>query len=207
MKTTFFYHLWVALILQWFDSGFAHEILQTVKGTVGAENYTYYRLSRPGTLLIELESESGDADIFVSSETLKPTFDNYEIQSITCGKDVVEIPTNFERPFGIGIYGHFSEEISTYKVTIYLAEKKEELDYDQLTHHYYDYEAADHVFYNFEASDYMFRDVKPHPRQKTTDNTAGAQNRESSGDVENEDGSVLWQILLTLLKVVFEVIL
>lgn len=195
----------ILFLLLHFAFGSSREILQTVYGTVGAENYTYYRLNRPGRLFIELESLSGDADLFISSENHKPTFDNYEIQSISCGLDFAEIPEGFERPFGVGIYGHFTSEVSEFKIVVYLIEASEELDYDQLTQYYYDYDAADHLFYNFEASDYMFRDVKLSPKQKS-DNTPG-----TTGSLDNDDdeadGSVLWQILITLLKVIFEVIL
>lgn len=199
----------ILIFLQLVHMVIANEVLQTVHGKVGAENYTYYRMSRPGHLLIELESEVGDADLFVSAENLNPTFESYDIQSITCGRDFVEIPENFERPFGIGIYGHFTAELSSYKVTVYSLETTTELDYDQLTHYYYDYDAADHLFYNFEASDYMFRDVKSPPRQmQGSSDTQGGYSGTQDLDQEDTDvGSVLWQVLLTLLKVVFEVIL
>jgi len=200
-----FLTLEVLFILYYITFGSAMEVLQTVHGTVGAENYTYYRLSRPGKLYIELESKSGDADLFISSDTMKPTFTHYEIQSRTCGKDFVEIPHTFERPFGIGIYGHFTEGESEYKVVVYLVEESDEMDYEQLTQYYYDYDAANHLFYNFAASDYMFRDVKASPKQKA-DNT---QSDSTSVDMDEDESesSVLWHILLTLLKVVFEVIL
>ena len=38
----------------------------------------------------------------------EPTFDfeNHELSSITCGVDMVDLPTSLKRPVNIAVYGH-----------------------------------------------------------------------------------------------------
>lgn len=192
--------VWLWLMV---DVSSGQELLQSVKGTIGAENYTYYRLSRTGRLRIELVSLSGDADLYVSDNYANPTFDQYTAQSITCGLDLIEVPAYYDRPIGIGIYGYPGNDISEYVISIYLLPKSEELGYDQLKHMFHDYEAADYMFRNYESSDYMYRNLK------SGVNPTGKESS-SQADLDEDDesvGSMLWQILVTLLKVVFEVIL
>lgn len=192
--------VWLWLMV---DVGRCQELLQSVKGTIGAENYTYYRLSRTGRLRIELVSLSGDVDLYVSDKTPNPTFDHYTAQSITCGLDLIEVPAYYDRPIGIGIYGYPGNEISEYVISIFLLPKSEELGYDQLKHMFHDYEEADYLFKNYEASDYMYRGLK-------SGSNPNGKESSSSADLDEDDesvGSILWQILVTLLKVVFEVIL
>lgn len=197
-------HCVLAMVLLLISYCKGQELLQSLRGTIGAENYTYYRLSRVGTLRVELVSLSGDADLYVSDKTLNPAFDDYTAQSITCGKDIIDIPDSYERPIGIGVYGYPGKETSEYIISIFQLPKNEEMDYEMLRHKYHDYEAADFLFTNYEASDYMYRDAKTVQPQ--------AKRSSSNQDISEEDeeetiGSVLWHILLTLLKVVFEVIL
>lgn len=188
----------------------SEELLQTLQDTITAENYTYYRMFRPGRLRVELTSLSGDVDLYVSDETLKPTYNTYTAQSITCGVDVIEIPESYERPVGIGVFGHPNFEESKYKISIYRLDKSEEMDYEQLTHLYHDYEAADYVFRNYDPSDYMYKDAKPQIQTHSSKASNADTPIEHSGSLDDDEesaGSILWQILITLLKVVFEVIL
>ncbi|KAH3853134.1 UPF0669 protein C6orf120 homolog [Dreissena polymorpha] len=189
------------------------EVLQTVQGTIGAENYTYYRVTRPGRLLIELKTLQGDADLYITAKTdLKPTFENIhnDFESSSCGLDSVEIDDSYPRPFGVGVYGHFIFEVSTFELSVIQLPELEEWGYDHLTEHYYNYEAADHLFLNYDASDYMYRDVKGHLKKHSKTKTETASSSSAgyeSYDEEESAGSIIWQILLTFLKVIFEVIL
>lgn len=189
--------------------GWAEELLQSLTGTVGAENYTYYRLSRPGRIRVELVSLLGDADLYISQHSLNPNYKNYDAQSITCGADILEIPESYKRPVGIGIYGYPSHEVSEYMISIYLLPKDSEIDYEHYLHMFHDYEAADYMFKNYEASDYMYRDVKASLKKSSSSSRTAAESDDSDELNSDEEslGSVLWHILLTLLKVIFEVIL
>ncbi|XP_072031101.1 UPF0669 protein C6orf120 homolog [Amphiura filiformis] len=97
-------------LLTWLHSNLAHTYvpLQSFTGRIGGGNYTYYKLLRNGNIQIQLRSLEGDADLYVSQTALHPTFelDNFDVHSVTCGDDIVDIPESYKRPVGIGIYGH-----------------------------------------------------------------------------------------------------
>ena len=73
-------------------------LLHVVQGQIGAGNYSYLRLNHEGKIVLRMQSLKGDADLYVSDSTLHPSFDDYELQSVTCGQDVVSIPAHFQRP-------------------------------------------------------------------------------------------------------------
>ena len=173
------------------DRSLGEELLQSLDGVVGAENYTYYRLSRQGHLRIEMESLEGDADLYVSDKTGSPDFEDFTQESVTCGLDVVEIPASYNRPVGIGIYGYPNKEITRYRISIILVSETDDASYDQLMAKYYNYERSA----SFHTSD---RDSDRTDKQSTT--------RAMHPDDEEDEGSLLWQILITLLKVVFEIV-
>ncbi|KAG7298607.1 hypothetical protein JYU34_018257 [Plutella xylostella] len=96
-------------------------LLDTVVGVVGAGNFSYWQLGHTGPLLVELTSLSGDADLYVS-DTTRPSYetDRNNFSSITCGPDVVQVPTDFPRPIGIGVFGHWSHSASEYSIRVFL---------------------------------------------------------------------------------------
>uniref|UniRef100_A0A3B4XSV5 Chromosome 6 open reading frame 120 n=1 Tax=Seriola lalandi dorsalis TaxID=1841481 RepID=A0A3B4XSV5_SERLL len=82
------------------DDGIPEEwvLLHVVQGQIGAGNYSYLRLNHDGRIILHMQSLKGDADLYVSDKTLKPSFDTYKLQSATCGHDVVVVPGDFVRP-------------------------------------------------------------------------------------------------------------
>lgn len=94
-------------------------LLHVLQGHVGAGNYSYLRLNHHGRIVLLLHSLRGDADIYVSDRTLRPSFDVYQLQSTTCGRDSVAVPGDFERPVGIGIYGHPSHAESEFEMRVF----------------------------------------------------------------------------------------
>ncbi|KAM9156179.1 UPF0669 protein C6orf120 homolog isoform 2-T2 [Pangshura tecta] len=94
-------------------------LLHVVQGQIGAGNYSYLRLNHEGKIVLQMQSLKGDADLYVSDATLHPSFDEYELQSVTCGQDVVYVPAHFRRPVGIGIYGHPSHSESEFEMKVY----------------------------------------------------------------------------------------
>ncbi|CAL9700983.1 unnamed protein product [Knipowitschia caucasica] len=95
-------------------------LLHVVQGQVGAGNYSYLRLNHDGRIVLHMRSLRGDADLYVSDKTLRPSFDTYRLQSVTCGQDVVVVPGDFARPVGIGIYGHPSYQESEFEMRVFL---------------------------------------------------------------------------------------
>ena len=165
-------------------------LLQTLHATVGGDNYTHYRLSTQGRLHIVVESVVGDADLYISDTTLSPTFDDYAIQSNTCGREEVEIPSGMKRPVGIGIFGHPNYVHTEYQLSIYFVTQYDDTDYAQLSKQYDIVDGED-------GSSDGYTDTSSHF------NLHGADQQEEGESV----WSILGTILSTILKIIFEVLL
>ncbi|XP_051939352.1 UPF0669 protein C6orf120 homolog [Hippocampus zosterae] len=94
-------------------------LLHVVRGQVGAGNYSYLRLNHDGAVVLQMLSVTGDADLYVSDATLRPSFDAYKLQSATCGRDAVVVPAEFARPVGVAVYGHPSHRRSDFEMRVY----------------------------------------------------------------------------------------
>ncbi|KPJ04726.1 PREDICTED: UPF0669 protein C6orf120 homolog isoform X1 [Papilio xuthus] len=96
-------------------------LLDTVVGVVGAGNFSYWQLGHTGPLLVELISLSGDADLYVA-DNIRPSYeiDKNNFSSVTCGPDIVNIPAEFPRPVGIGVFGHWSHSVTEYSIQVFL---------------------------------------------------------------------------------------
>lgn len=94
------------------------QVLQTFTGEIGGGNYSYFTMRKEGEVTLILDSVNGDADLYLSQSTLKPDFENYDLQSVTCGRDIVTVPKGFKRPIGIAVYGHVHSPRSEYVLTV-----------------------------------------------------------------------------------------
>lgn len=126
-----------------------------------------------GKIVLRMRSLRGDADLYVSDSTLHPSFDEYELQSATCGADAVSIPAHFRRPVGIGVYGTRPTSRA------------------------------------FEMKVYYDATLEPHPFGETaySDGTdASRKHAYAPEDASQEEESVLWTILISILKLVLEIL-
>ncbi|XP_037374705.1 UPF0669 protein C6orf120 homolog [Talpa occidentalis] len=147
-------------------------LLHVVQGRVGAGNYSYLRLSHEGRVVLRMRSLRGDADLYVSDSTLHPSFDDYALQSATCGPDAVAIPGHFRRPVGIGVYGHPSHQESEFEMRVY---------HD--------------------------RSPEPHaPAAPAPPAGAPGPPARAPEEAAPEEESVLWAVLIGLLKLVLEIL-
>ncbi|RZC39012.1 UPF0669 protein -like, partial [Asbolus verrucosus] len=87
-----------------------------LESEVNGQDFVYYKIMHPGNLLLVLESQEGDADIYVSEKTPSPTYhpESYDFHSATCGTDSVTIPKKY-CDF-VGIYGYSSYNKFTLEV-------------------------------------------------------------------------------------------
>ncbi|XP_058796659.1 DNA repair endonuclease XPF [Phymastichus coffea] len=112
----------ITFIFAWISNivGLENQLHYVIDDVPGG-SYKYYSLMYDGLIKIHLNTQSGDADLYVSQTTTKPTYepDRYCLQSTTCGEDIVYIPQSFQRPVSIGVYGHPSHETSHYKLLVY----------------------------------------------------------------------------------------
>lgn len=162
---------------------------EKVSGSVGAGNYSYYTLSKPGAVTILVHPLSGDPDLYVAERNVQPTFDldNHCLQSTTCGHERVELPRHFGRPVGIGIYGHPSHALSIYELEVRVDDSIENL-------HFFDYSYTEsHQPDNFD-----------HFHERPTPAEEEVVDEDSDGS--SEEISLLWTFLLGLLKILFEIL-
>ncbi|XP_008065684.1 UPF0669 protein C6orf120 homolog, partial [Carlito syrichta] len=150
-------------------------LLHVMRSQVGAGNYSYLRLSHEGRVVLRMRSLSGDADLYVSDGTLHPSFDDYALQSATCGPDEVSIPAHFRRPVGIGVYGHPSHLESEFEIRVY-----------------WDTAAAQDPF--------------TESAYPVTGAQAGQRLAHAPEDPPREEESVLWTVLISVLKLVLEIL-
>jgi len=125
------------LLCSWFVCGlYADELylshVQTFYGEVGASNFTYYKLTLKGNVLVHLHSYEGDADLYLSTETIKPLWHDYTMKSDTCGDDAVQVNDYDERPVGIGVYGYIQHPLSKYKLSVFVDESRSGLFPDDI---------------------------------------------------------------------------
>ncbi|XP_064484178.1 UPF0669 protein C6orf120 homolog isoform X2 [Ornithodoros turicata] len=154
---------------------------ERVTGSVGSGNFTYYALSTEGATTIFLHPLLGDPDLYIGEGDTQPTYDlsKHRLQSTTCGLERIDIPRSFKRPIGIGIYGHPSHEVSIYELEVQVDNSRDTFFDD------YGY-ASDET-----ASDQPFE--------------SKVQNEHYSED-GGEEESMLWTILVGILKIFLEVL-
>lgn len=122
-----------------------HEVIE---GEVECENFTYYIVddSDDSVITLNLTSLSGDCDLYISQARQpgenppNPTVEtySYDLQSTTCGEDVITINRDVFRPFAIGIYAHPSYSLCMYRLEITgtrVEEKEPENELEWSDHH------------------------------------------------------------------------
>lgn len=154
-------------------------LLHVVQGHIGAGNYSYLRLNHDGRIILHMQSLKGDADLYVSDKTLRPSYDTYKLQSVTCGPDVVVVPGDLSRPVGIGIYGHPSYKESEFEMRVF---------YDQMV-----------PLDPFDKGSYTAENGQK--KQKSPE----AEEEDDDDDFVEEE-SIFWTILIGLLKIILEIL-
>lgn len=171
---------------------FTDRVIQTLEDEIGAENFTYYRLQRTGTLRLELRSLLGDVDVYISGEVQHPDYITYDLKSETCGLDVIAIPSTMSRPVYISLFGHPNYLHSKYRLTILEVDDPVVDDYEILVDKYY-YEEMEGGSPNEES--YEERASK------------SSNNGHSSQERVDDELPVWWKLLLGILEFGIEVIL
>ncbi|KAK5978395.1 hypothetical protein GCK32_004147 [Trichostrongylus colubriformis] len=94
----------------------------TVEGAVGPGNFTRYELKVAYPMRIVLQSLEGDADIYFSytDKSVSYHLDMHDASSATCGLDYIDVSSN-PRPAYVGVYGHPSKNVSSYRLLVMVA--------------------------------------------------------------------------------------
>jgi len=155
--------------------------IKSLYGEVGAGNFSYYQLSTSGTVYLKLITYDGDADLYASTTSLFPTWEDYTMKSDTCSVDVILIQPYDTRPVGIGVYGYISYDVSRYELHVY--KDTTETDFFNQSN-------------DFEDSSYNYK-------EEGRSNGLNMSNKEDESSIS----SFIINILLELLSIVIEVLL
>ncbi|XP_061174401.1 UPF0669 protein v1g209471-like [Saccostrea echinata] len=164
---------------------YGEEFLQSVTEEVLAGNYTIYRIKSRGRLRLELVSHEGDADIYVSDSESRPSYENYDLKSITCGVDLIEVSSKMKRPVAVGVFGHPFYRTSKYTLSVYKLPDVE-VDYATL--------------------DALYNSYTEDTSENEQDSQKSNDEHTSTEDQPDED-STLWTIVITILKILFDILL
>jgi len=185
---------------------------ESVDGSVESGNYSYYSYNGADKLLLVLTTHSGDADLYVSQSdasgrAMKPLYDfpDHDLQSVTCGEDVVRVDDNFRRPIGIAVYGHPSHETSRYTLDVIGVHFFDDLD---ATDDNYVFATDDELTSYEEFFGEQFRGLDnkvPKSRHKSGD-TSGAQKGAKEGS-DADNGYETWDFVINLLANILHILL
>ncbi|GFO35332.1 upf0669 protein c6orf120 homolog [Plakobranchus ocellatus] len=189
------------VLLSWAQIGYSGvtatetRVIQVLEDDIGAENFTHYRLQRPGLLRLELVSLSGDVDIYCSTEVQHPDYNLYDMKSDSCGVDVITIPSAMQRPVYISLFGHPNHILSKFRLTILEIQEAFVEDYEYLVNKYERY-------YFEEMESEMTGKPKPEKPEKES-----FSDQSSISDEEEATLPLWWKLLLGILEFGIEVVL
>lgn len=146
------------------------KVISSFSGKIGPGNYSYFTLHQKGKISLILETLVGDADIYLSKNIERPTYAEYDLQSTTCGLDIITVPKSYPRPLHIALYGYSQAIVSHYKLS---------------------------AIENFEGT-----------YEESTQTQSSQAGVSSNGEEEEKESfkSLLWTIIVGILKIVLEVV-
>lgn len=196
-------------------------------GEIGAENYSYFYLDELGNYKIQLISFDGDADLYLSDTSLKPTYRDYKWQSLTYGVDEVILRNTVKRPITIAVYGHPYYPSSKYRLNVYLIEHEvdnfEEYTYEDFVKQYSNYDDFVRQYSNYhdfivneekqkraDDRDAKLKSDNDARNKKNKNSNQKSQKKEKQSNYDDNSGeeeSMLSKIIVGILKLLAEIIL
>lgn len=82
------------------------KLISSEFGEIESGNFVYYKYPNKLNFKLELESFSGDCDLYISDRFHDVNYSNYDLQSTTCGKDEIFIDGELKRPIYAAVYAH-----------------------------------------------------------------------------------------------------
>ena len=182
---------------------------ESVEGWVEAGNYSYYSYNGNNKIKLILTSHSGDADLYVSQSdsngrTTKPKFDlgEHDLQSVTCGLDMIYIDEHFGRPISIAVYGHPRHENSVFTLDVIGVDYFDDNDRNDSN---IDITEDELIFYEeFFGEPYNGLNKVPKSRQKAVNSE---DNKYKDSDHSNDNRSETWTLILDVLANILHILL
>lgn len=108
-------------------SAHSFHITKSITDSVSAGDVIHYTLSFTSPVVVIVVSQEGDVDLYASPthKNSKPSSDNYDISSASCGLDVLSLIMSSEvRQYSLGVYGHVRYDESRF--SLYVVQPSEE---------------------------------------------------------------------------------
>jgi hypothetical protein len=124
-KLTHFLH--VLLFTRLLSCAIAFTITESLSDSASAGSVLHYTLGSSNAVVVVLVSDVGDVDLYASPTHInsKPTSDDHEISSTSCGLDVLPLIMNEDvRKYTLGVHGHVRYDESRF--SLYVIEPSEE---------------------------------------------------------------------------------
>ena len=187
---------------------------ESVEGSVDAGNYSYYSYNGNHKIRLVLTTHLGDADLYVSQSdssgrVVKPKFDlgEHDLQSVTCGLDIIQIDEEFRRPISIAVYGHPRHETTVFTLDVIGVDYFDDNDKNDSN---IDISNEDLQFYeDFFGEPYNGLNKVPKHRTKSSNFDDNSNNRNSDNSDENrsETWTLIIDVLANILHILLETIL
>lgn len=174
-------------------------LVSSIPGELDAGNYSHYTLHDTGDFKLELRSQAGDADLYVTDKHRLADFSNYEWQSVTYGTDEVFITDGMTRPIAISVYAHPYYPKSTYVLNVYSV-KSDDKNYEAHCRE------AHANFKDFYYSS-MLKEKSDKSTQREPLDNARDDDYLNFEETDEDNESILWTIFINLLKLIAEIIL
>lgn len=107
------------LILSLAMTTLSYQVTDAVSGTVTGGDVAFYQVTSTNPVVVVLISEEGDADLYASPTHVnsKPSSENHEINSASCGMDMLSLIMKPSlNKYSLGVYGHVRYDQSRFSL-------------------------------------------------------------------------------------------
>ena len=102
------------------------EVIEEMDAEISAGESRYYTVETGNTFIIALITDKGDADMYCSYSTKKPSSEDNDYSSTSCGMDLMVIPgEGHTQKVSIAVYGHVRHEHTTYRMYLILPSEED----------------------------------------------------------------------------------
>lgn len=186
---------------------------ESIEGMVEAGNYSFYSYSGDAIISLILHSHEGDGDLYVAhadaaGHVVQPKYDSYDLQSVTCGEDRIDVPHSLPTPLGISVYGHPSHQVTVFTLEVIAYDPKSaDDDFNDMSDNG-DYMTEEELaFYEqFFGQPYGGMKKVPNKKKVNKQNSDDNNNNKSRNDGHHEMWDVLLDVFTHILQIFLEVL-
>lgn len=128
---------YLLLLVCLLPSTLSFHIIESLSNSVEAGEVVHYTVAANNPVVVVLVSEVGDVDLYASPTHInsKPSSENHEISSASCGLDILPLLMDSDlKKYTLGVYGHVRYQESSF--SLYMIQPSEaDIRSYQVMHH------------------------------------------------------------------------